>query len=464
MRTDVDVLVIGGGISGLATAFALKQRGASVEVFEVASRAGGMIGSRHRDGVLYERGPNSTLDTTPLINKLLDDLGIRGERRDAAAVAATRYIVRRGTLVALPMTAVALLTTAAFSLPAKLRLLREPLVSPAPAGAEESIAAFVRRRLGTEFLDYAIDPFVSGVYAGDPEQISVAAAFPRLAALEQKYGGLLKGQILGARERRKSGETAKNSARSFSFRAGMQTLPDALVRAVARVETGVQGRRIERNVDGTWTVAGARAGEPVLRRVKAVVLATPAYEAAKLSRELAPAATKGLATIEYAAIAAAASAYRREDIAHSLAGFGFLVPKKEQRGILGTLFSSSMFEGRAPEGVVLLTSFLGGRRSPEQLAKPDTKLAQIVHGELAALVGARAQPLWTEITRWQHAIPQYTLGHLERLRPVEEAERTLPGLFYSANYRGGISVGDCVKSAHATAETITRFLVGAGGA
>ncbi len=460
MPTDIDVLVIGGGISGLATAFGLKTRGASVEVFEVASRAGGVIGSRHRDGVLYERGPNSTLDTTPLINALLDELGIRGERRDAAAAAKTRFIVRGGALVALPTNAATLLTTSAFSLPAKLRLLREPLVARAPAGAEESIAAFVRRRLGTEFLDYAIDPFVSGVYAGDPEQISVPAAFPRLAALEQRYGGLLKGQILGARERRKSGEPAKNAAPSFSFRAGMQTLTDALARAVARVETGVQGRRIERNADGTWAVVGARAGEPILRRVKAVVLATPAYEAAKLARELAPAAAKGLAGIEYAAIAGAASAYRREDVTHSLAGFGFLVPKKEQRAILGTLFSSSMFEDRAPEGVVLLTSFLGGRRNPELLAKPDAKLGQIVHGELAALVGARAQPLWTEITRWQRAIPQYTLGHLERLRPLEEAERALPGLFYCASYRGGVSVGDCVKSAHATAETVARFLAG----
>jgi len=464
MPTDVDVLVIGGGISGLATAFGLKQRGASVEVFEAASRAGGVIGSRHRDGVLYERGPNSTLDTTPLLNTLLDELGIRGERRDAAAVAATRFIVRGGALVALPTTPAAFLTTPAFSLGAKMRLLREPLIAAAPAGAEESIATFVRRRLGNEFLDYAIDPFVSGVYAGDPEQISVPAAFPRLHALEQKYGSLIKGQILGARERKKSGETAKNAAGTFSFRAGMQTLTDALTRAVGRVGTGVQARRIERNADGSWTVVGAHAGEPVLRRVKAVVLATPAYEAAKLSRELAPAAAKGLAAIEYAAIAGAASAYRREDVAHSLAGFGFLVPKRERRAILGTLFSSSMFEGRAPEGVVLLTSFLGGKRNPEQLAKPDAKLAQIVHGELSALVGARAQPLWTEITRWQHAIPQYTLGHLERLRPVEETERALPGLFYCANYRGGVSVGDCVKSAHATADTVTRFLAGTRGA
>ncbi len=464
MPTDVDVLVIGGGISGLATAFGLKERGARVEVLESAARAGGVIGSRRRNGILYELGPNSTLDTSPLINALLDALGIRGERADAAAVASTRFIVRGGKLVALPTSPGAFLATHAFSLGAKLRLLHEPFVAPAPAGVEESIAAFVRRRLGTEFLDYAIDPFVSGVYAGDPEQISVPAAFPRLYALEQKYGSLIKGQIMGARERRKSGETAKNTAPSFSFRGGMQRLTDALARAIARVETGVHVRRIERNADGTWTIAGAHGGDPVLRRAKAVVFATPAYEAAKLVRELAPAATKGLGAIEYAAIAGVATAYRRADIGHPLAGFGFLVPKKEQRGILGSLFSSSMFEDRAPEGTVLLTSFVGGRRNAETLGRPDVKLAQIVHAELVALVGARAEPLWTEVTRWTHAIPQYTLGHLARLQPLGDAERALPGLFFCASYRGGVAVGDCIKSAHAMADAVTRYLVGVRGA
>ena len=193
MQTDIDIVVIGGGVSGLAAAFGLKQRGATVEVLEAAPRAGGVIGTRRRHSALFELGPNSTLDTNPLINDLLDALGIRGERQDASAVAATRFIVRGGKLVALPSSPAAFFTTPAFSMGAKLRLLREPFIAPAPADADESIAAFARRRLGTEFLDYAIDPFVAGVYAGDPEQISVPAAFPRLHALEQKYGSLIKG-------------------------------------------------------------------------------------------------------------------------------------------------------------------------------------------------------------------------------------------------------------------------------
>jgi len=460
MATDVDVLVVGGGISGLATAFWLKERGTSVELLEAAPRAGGVIFTRQRTGALVEHGPNSTLDTSPLINELLDRLGIRSERVATAAVAATRFVVRDGKLVALPTTPGTFVTSPAFSLGAKLRLLREPFISAAPVELEESIATFVRRRLGVEFLDYAIDPFVSGVYAGDPERISVRAAFPRLHALEQKYGSLIRGQILGMRERRKSDEKSKNAAGSFSFRRGMQTLTDALADAIGRIESGVHVRRIERGRDGNWMVAGARGGDPVLRSAKAIVLALPAHESAKLLRELWPPATKGLGAIEYAPIASVASAYRRPDIRHSLAGFGFLVPKKESPRILGSLFSSSMFADRAPEGIVLLTTFAGGMRNPALPAQAEGAIATLVHEELAALVGATSPPVWVDVTRLPRAIPQYNLGHAERLRPLEDAEREKPGLFFCGSYRGGVSVGDCIKSAHAQAEAATRFLVG----
>jgi oxygen-dependent protoporphyrinogen oxidase len=191
------------------------------------------------------------------------------------------------------------------------------------------------------------------------------------------------------------------------------------------------------------------------------VVAVPAYAATTLANELAPAAARGLGAIEYAPVASVAIAYRRADVVHPLAGFGFLVPKREGRNILGTLFSSSMFDGRAPEGTVLLTAFLGGMRQPELPAKPDAALVPLLRAELSALVGARGEPLWAETTRWSHAIPQYNLGHAERLRPVDAAERGLPGIFFRANYRGGVSVGDCVKAAHATAQDVRAFLTSA---
>ncbi len=205
----VDVVVVGAGISGLATAFHLQRRGHAVRVLEAAPRAGGVIGSHRRDGVLYETGPNSTLDTTPLIGALLDAAGIAAERLDATAAAARRYVLRGGRLAPLPTSPGAFLATPLFSIGAKLALAREPFIAPAPPDREETVAAFVRRRLGDEFLDYAIEPFVAGIYAGDPDQLSVQAAFPRLHALEQRYRSLIRGQILGARERARARRDGK---------------------------------------------------------------------------------------------------------------------------------------------------------------------------------------------------------------------------------------------------------------
>ena len=454
-----DVVVVGAGVSGLAAAFGIAKRGHRVEVLEAATRAGGCIGTVHRDGFLFETGPNSTLDTTPLIGELLRDIGAESERVDASALSDTRYIVRNGRLVALPTRPQRFLVTNAFSLRAKLRLLREPFIAAAPAHAEESIAEFVRRRLGTEFLDYAIDPFVAGIYAGDPERISVPAAFPRLHALEQQYGSLIKGQIQGAKERRARGEQAKNVARSFSFKSGMQAMTDALARTVGHVTTGARVERIAR-VDGRYVIEATRDGAPIVRHARALVLATPAYAATRIVHELSPSASAALAEIEYAPVAIVITAHRRADVGNPLAGFGFLVPKKERRAMLGTLFSSSMFPGRAPSDAVLLTTFVGGRRNPERVDVDDDRLAEIVSAELASLVGARARPLWSEIVRWKQAIPQYDLGHSKRIAAVETAEIGLPGVRFCANYRGGVSVGDCVKSAHATADAVHTFLTG----
>jgi len=458
MSTDVDVVVVGAGISGLTAAWELQRAGASVEVVDEASRAGGVIGSRRRDGVLYELGPNSSLDTTPLVNQLLDEVGIRDQRLNASSVADTRYIVRDGRLTALPTAPAAFLTTPAFSLAAKMRLAAEPFIKPLPPDVEESIAGFVRRRLGREFLDYAIDPFVAGIYAGDPERISVPGAFPRLHALEQKYGSLILGQIKGARERRKNPETAKNVAKSFSFREGMQTLTDAIARRLEHVSYDVRVASVARDADGTFTVDGVQRGAPWRRRARAVVLATPAYATAGIVERLAPDASRALGEIAYAPVAIVATAYRRSDVAHPIAGFGVLVPKVEQRRILGSLFSSSMFENRAPEGTVILTTFAGGRRNPDVAALPDGALVETVRADLAALVGAKGEPLWAQVTRWPRAIPQYDLGHRERLARVERAEAAIPGLWFCATYRGGVSVSDCIKNGYATAEKVGAAL------
>jgi oxygen-dependent protoporphyrinogen oxidase len=454
----LDVLVVGAGISGLSTAFGLARRGLAVEVIDERSKPGGVIGTVKRDGALFETGPNSALDTTPRIGELLEAAGIAGERLAASEIANTRFVVKNGQPVALPMSPGSFLKTPLFSFAAKARLALEPLISRQPADEEEAIAHFVRRRLGHEFLDYAIEPFVAGIYAGDPERLSVPAAFPKLHALEQRYGSLILGAVLGARERKKRAETAKNTAKSFSFREGMQTLTDSLARHVGRVTLGARAISLARSPDGTFTLAFEKNGATVARHARAVVLAVPAGEAARLVYPLAPDATRALQEIEYPPVTVVASAYRREDVAHGLGGFGFLAPRVEGRAVLGTLFSSSMFEGRASSGQVLLTTFVGGRRNPELAMAEEAVIVEKVAAEHRALLGTRAPALWNEVTRWPRAIPQYEMGHLARLGKVAEAETAVPGLRFCANYRGGVSVGDCIANGHAMAESLGAWL------
>lgn len=460
---DADVIVVGGGISGLAAAWRLQQRGVRVVLLEAAPRAGGTIGSTREQGCLLETGPNSTLETTPLIGALIGELGIAGERITAQPAARNRYILRDGKLIDLPLSPLAFFTTPLFSAGAKLRVFREPFIGRGARAAEESVADFVRRRLGSEFLDYAINPFVAGVYAGDPAMLSVQAAFPRLFELEQKYGGLIRGQLFGARERARNPDQSKQAV-MLSFRDGMQTLTDAIARRLARIEFSTEAVRIAPGEHGFGvTVSDAAGGRNY--RARAVLLATPAQAAARLTAPFAPQAAAALAAIPYPPVAVVVSAYRRETIAHALDGFGCLVPQRERRRILGTIFSSTLFAGRAPPDLALLTTFIGGMRQPELAQLPAGEIAAIAQSELSALLGAPARAEWVRVTRWPRAIPQYTLGHAGRIARIEQAESDFPGLFFCANYRGGIAVGDCIKSADRAARQVAALLgVGDGAA
>lgn len=453
----VDVVVVGAGLSGLVAAYRLHQAGYSVRVLETAARPGGVIGSERHAGVLFERGPNSAMDTSGATIALLDELGIAAERIDAGKAASRRYVVRGGRLVALPTSPGSFVATPVFSMAAKLRLFAEPFIGRSPAGTEESVAQFVRRRLGREFVDYAVEPFVSGIYAGDPEQLSLPAAFPRLHELEQRYGSVSVGAIRAARERRRQGAPRRLPAISFSFCEGMQTLTDALVAALPAVHCGATVSSLARRGDGLWCVESVGAGESV-HLARAVVLALPAHGAGPLVGAIAPRAAAALAAIAYAPVAVVASAYRRADIAHPLDGFGFLAPAIERPRLLGTLFSSTMFEHRAPGGTVVLTTFLGGQRNPSQVQATDDELLRTVHQELGHLVGAGGEPSMTQLTRWPRAIPQYGFGHRERITTLEQAEREHPGLIFCSNYRGGVSISDCVTRATEAARAVGQLL------
>ncbi|MBL7988514.1 MAG: protoporphyrinogen oxidase [Chlorobi bacterium] len=446
-------LIIGGGISGAALLHYLALAGEDVLLLEKGERLGGVIGTHRNDaGALVETGPNSTQTSSPAILHLIESLGLGGQMIQASPLARNRYILRGGKLLPVPTSPPAFLRSQLFSVAAKLRLLREPFVGRATV-PEESVAEFVRRRIGPEFLEYAINPFVSGVYAGRPERLSLQHAFPKMHNLEQQYGSLIRGAIRGGRARRKGarqGETPRDRAKLISFQEGMGTLPAAIEqRWRDRIRLGTAVQRLERDDDG-W-VAVADAGT---FRAARVVLAADAATAANLLQPHHSGVAGALREIEYPPVAVAVSLYRRADIQHPLDGFGMLIPEVEHRKILGVIFSSTLFPNRAPEGMIALTTFIGGARQPELPLLGQDRLAELVYAEHAALLGASTPPRSFNLTVWNRAIPQYNVGYGRVLDSIAGAELALPGLHLLGNYRGGVSVADCIQSARSLATAI----------
>jgi len=451
------VVIVGAGISGLTAAYWLKKAGVDVLVLEQGATVGGTMQTLREDGWLVETGPNSALETTPLFGEMFEGLGILDQRVYANEKSNRRYILRDGMLHPLPMSPAAFLGSRLWSAAGKLRLLKEPFVGRAEK--EETIAEFVQRRLGREFLDYAINPFVAGVYAGNPEQLSVRAAFPKLYALEEKYGGLIKGMIKGAKERRQRAETAKDRARMFSFVDGMGTFPQAIARMLGdAVQTNTRVVGIERSDSSSWTVLFASQGRTDAVQAAAVIIATPAAHAAQMVARIAPSLAEKLSAIYYPPVAEVFLGFRHEQIPRALDGFGFLIPAKEQRNILGTIWSSAIFPNRSPEGHAALTTFVGGSRQPEMCRLSDEDLIRIVTEELHAIMGVVGQPVFSKVLRWEKAIPQYNLGYLDIMSEVERCEAEVPGLFFCSNFRGGIAVGDCVMSGKRIADRVASLV------
>ena len=452
------VAIVGGGITGLTAAFRLEQKKIPVTLYEAGPRAGGVIATERRDGYLAEFGPNSILATSPLIGSLIHDLDLESRRVEPGPNSRKRYVVRGGKPIALPQSPFGFFTTPLFSAGAKFNLLVEPFVHPAAEAREESVAEFVQRRLGREFLDYAINPFVAGVYAGDPCRLSVRHAFPKLYALEQKYGSLIVGQIAGARARKRRAELSKQSAKMFSFDQGLQVLTDALQ---SELDTDLQlsttVSRLEQTREG-WIVATRREGREERHEHSAVVFTAPVHRLPELQllsdRYLN---WSPLSQIHYPPVASVALGFRREDVAHPLDGFGMLIPEKERFSILGTLFSSSLFPNRAPDGHVTLTSFLGGVRQPELALRGPEELVAVTVQDLRALLGVKGRPTFQHVAFFPKAIPQYEVGYGRFEDLMREVEAKAPGFFLAGNYRHGIALGDSIVSGHRVADEVESY-------
>lgn len=452
MAETFDAVVLGGGISGLTAGLLLRQKGLKTAVLEATGRAGGSLLTWLQDGFLFEMGPNTVLNNALEIDALCDAAGILESRLRAAPASTRRYVVRGGSLVSLPSGPVGFLTTPLFSWNAKLRLLKEPFVGRAPKEAEESIAAFTRRRLGQEFLDYAVGPFVSGVYAGDPERLSVRHATAKIYALEERYGGLIRGALA----KRKGPAPAGGL---FSFPKGLETLP--LVISGMLGPDWRAGRRITavRRTEAGYAVEALKAGtELESYEARTVVCALPAAAASEVLTPLGGMFPDGIASLPYADVAVVCMGFRREDVGHPLDGFGFLAPEVEQRHVLGCLFPSSLFPGRAPGGHVALTAFVGGAMHPERVHVDSGTILDRVLKDLRHLLGLRGAPVLTRVEIWIPAIPQYEVGHGVYKTAAESLERENPGFFVAGNLLYGVSVGDCIKSATAVAQRAAAFL------
>ena len=455
---NVDSVIIGAGISGLVAAHRLKKMGRDLLLVESGDHTGGVIRSREIEGFLIECGPNSLRGSHEFLD-LVEELNLTDELITADP-RAPAYVYADGRLQAVPMSPPALVKTKLISNAAKLRLLREPFVKARRGGGEESVASFVRRRLGDEILERLVEPFLSGVYAGDPEELSLQACFPKLAEFEVESGGILRGALRAAKQSRKGGAKPKRSLRPYrlcSFRHGLSALPEALAKSLGD-SLLTRARIIDISSTGRFEIKVEHLGEIKTITGSTLVVSAPAYVAAHLLGGIAPEVAALIAEIQYVSIASVPLAYRAEQIARKLDGFGFLAPRGEGLRTLGSIWNSFLFAGRAPEGWVCLTNFIGGATDAEAVKLGDEELIHTVHNDLSKVLGVSGGPRHLPITRYERAIPQYTLGHATRVKRVETLLRDVPGLWIAGNYLRGISLGDCIKHAERVAVEIDQTI------
>lgn len=439
------IAIIGGGITGLTAALRARRAGIRVTVFEQGNQPGGCIVSRRRRDWLVEGGPNS-LQFGPDVGKLADDVGLGSAVITAAPASQNRFIVRDGRIQPLPSSPLSLLTTSLFSFRARFGIFAEMRLRRLDRPRDVSLSEFVRAHFGQEMVDYALNPFVGGVYAGDPDQLSAKHSFPTLWRIEREHGSLLRGMGAEAKAKRKRGEP-RGAPRIVSFAEGLQTLPQAI--AAALPEGSIEyGATVSNVIPGReWKVVWSRNGTVDMKSFDAVVLAIPASALAALcfgendERPLSP-----LEEQPHPPVASLFLGYRRENVRHPLDGFGALVPARENLSILGVLFSSSLFPGRAPEGRVGLTVFAGGMRQPDIARLSAEDLLKRVAPDLRHLLGVEGEPEFVHHTFWPRAIPQYNLGHERFLEAITRCEAAYPGLFIGGNCRDGISLPDCIRS------------------
>ncbi|HYV13352.1 MAG TPA: protoporphyrinogen oxidase [Pyrinomonadaceae bacterium] len=449
------IVIIGGGISGLAAAYRVTEldKEAQVTILEASSRLGGTIQTEHRDGFLLERGPDSFISEKPHGIALAKRLGLESQLIQTNEEYRRSFIVRDGRLRAVPDGFQLLapsrmwpfITSDIFSVAGKARMAADLLLPRKSKNGDESLASFVRRRLGTEALARMAQPMVGGIYTADPETLSLRATLPRFLEMEQKHRSLILAMLRQGRAQ-KVGTSGARYSLFLSFDRGMQVLVEPLTRMNADLRVNTRAQRL--TFDHEWTITTDQ-NEQI--KADSVCLAMPAYVAASL---LGGQLAEKLREIKYASTATINFGYRRAAIKHPLNGFGFVVPFIEKRSLIACTFSSVKFSGRAPDGHVLLRAFAGGALQPEIFALDEEEMARRVESDLRELLGIREDPRFVEVAKWERSMPQYEVGHLDRVGEIEALVNQIPGLALAGNAYRGAGIPDCIRSGEAAAEAL----------
>jgi oxygen-dependent protoporphyrinogen oxidase len=461
----LEVLIVGGGISGLTVAHAsgLQKEAGGCELWECSDRLGGTIGTDRVDGYSIDWGPNGFLDREPLTLRLVDELGLKDLLEPASPESAKRFIVKHGKLHPVPLSPLKMLATGLLSPLEKARVFCEPFIPGRRGDDDESVFDFAARRIGRAAAETFVDPMVSGIYGGLARELSLPSCFPVMREMETRYGGLVRALIARRLERRRSGNREMAPGRKAGGPAGpaghLTSFKGGLDLLIRQLEGQLQSiirknRRIAhiRRDEAAWEIADETG---VTARARKLIIACPTYAAAALLKDFDRELSQAFDAIPYAPIVVVATGHRREDVKHPLDGFGFLIPRTQGMRTLGSIWTSSIFKERAPEGFVQFRSMLGGAGDPSIVELSDEQLWSTLRRELDPLIGITGDPSFMRVYRWECGIPQFKMGHRERRARIERLAARHPGLCMVGNAYYGVSLNDCVKMAYRVARQVT---------
>ncbi len=440
--------IVGAGITGLVTAYKLQEAGLDAELYEKNSAPGGTMKTVNADGWQVEYGPNTLLLKDRMVKDFLEDTGLANELITANPDAEKRFILKNGKLEPLPASFLGAIGTPLFSFKAKLRVLAEPFISKSN-NPDQTVAEFVARRLGSEILDYAINPFVAGIFANNPDSLSLRHAFPIMHHLEQEYRSLITGSFSGAKKRKAEGRIPREL---ISFKGGIQQLPNVIASKLRSIHFNNEILSIEKRLEGWYLISENKQTGPF----ETVILNTPLHKWSSEFLSMDKEVLKSIRSVNYPPLSVLCLGFKKKDVAHPLDGFGFLVPEKENRSILGGLFSSTLFNNRAPEDHDLLTIFVGGGRQPKFASLETDKFLPMVLDELHDILGIKGEPVFIDHIYWPMSIPAYHVGYDDVLKTFDRIEIDNPGLFIAGNFRNGISVPDCIMNGIRLADRVLQ--------